>query len=648
VALALFSSACDRRGDDGRSGAVAHVDYASLREFSQSDDARHAPVTPVVFVGIDGAAWEFIEPLLASGDLPNLRRVREEGAYGRLRSIPCFVSPPAWATMMTGYLPEKTGVYTYGKWDAAAREFTNVNRDDVLVPQVWDVASFCGRRVGVFNVPMTYPPRDVNGAVVAGEMTPTELGDPPRSRALSREERERLPRESGPESFSPVQRSATDDSLNSYLWSLYDTVDDGAREYDTVTLDVLSRLDAAGNTRRAHHTFAAGRFSQWIRIRVVRDGRGVDAWCRFAIVRTPEGGYDTRISPTLAPIDARYTSPDTLAARLEEEFGFYVPSVFMGEELVPALAADAVTHASYFYDMDDWDLFLYAFTQSDNMHHLSGFSPGAVEVYRTIDRFIGDLMERMPQDAVLVVASDHGFREYEYGVSINDRLAQLGLLQWSGTKRVDYDSSVVFHNLWHLYFNHALVTPDELVARGIRVGPGESPAGALARYLEDALARVSSADGVWNTSIELDRYPGDAAGEVPDMRVRGASDDYVVDFLGFENPHEAAVRRLEGSSRWWHQRDGVVMLWGNGIRRGADLGTRDIQDVAPTMLYLLGSPVALDQDGRCIDDAFTRDAKAARRRFAVPDYSGLPRAAAATDSARGSLEKKLRSLGYIQ
>jgi len=222
------------------------------------------------------------------------------------------------------------------------------------------------------------------------------------------------------------------------------------------------------------------------------------------------------------------------------------------------------------------------------------------------------------------------------------------MLEWSGNKRVDYDRSLVFENLWQLYFNRALLTHDALVARGVDVAPGEEPVDAPERYLEAVLANVESADGALTTSVELAPYGKDAVGDVPDMNVRGTAGEYLVDFLGFENPHETVIRPLAGSSRWWHQRDGVVMLWGGGVRHGFDLGTRDIQDVAPTILYLLGAPIADDMDGRVVDDAFTRDFAAERRHYGVPNYSALPRAVAARDSLRGPLEKKLRSLGYIR
>lgn len=42
----------------------------------------------VFVLGLDGATWDVLEPLIQDGWLPNLARLREQGAWGSLR-IPC-------------------------------------------------------------------------------------------------------------------------------------------------------------------------------------------------------------------------------------------------------------------------------------------------------------------------------------------------------------------------------------------------------------------------------------------------------------------------------------------------------------------------------------------------------------------------------
>ncbi|MDH3215072.1 MAG: alkaline phosphatase family protein [Candidatus Krumholzibacteria bacterium] len=625
------------------------VGFEDINDLFASNEWKHSPYSQVVFIGIDGASWEFIDPLIEQGQLPNLARIKREGAYARLRSIPCYVSPPSWATMLTGYLPYKTGVYTYGKWDRSRREFSSVNAADVEVPSIWDVASQGGRRVGVFNIPMTYPSRTVRGAMVSGMLTPIDMGEPPHGRPVSRQDRQKLEFKDHIKSFSPVLKTAIDDSLNFYLWSLYDTADDQVKDYDRVHLEVMNKVDAlAGDGAARSYTFHVGRFSPWIQILSQRSGKVEKAWCRAAIIRTPDGRYDTRLSPSFFRIEAPYTYPDTLADLLQTEFGYFVPSAFVGRELVADLTGDAVTHASYFYRMDDWDLYLYAFTQSDNIHHLTGFSPAAAEVYKTIDGFLGKIISDMPDDATLIVASDHGFGQYSYGVDLNLYLEKLNLLRWQDQRDIDYDHSIVFHNLWHLYFNHELITRGELKKRGIEVPPEQDPVDFLEKYLQESVRTIESAEGTLSVSLELQRLPDGGTGQVPDMFVKAAYDDYVVDFLGFENPHTTVLRGLKGNERWWHIRDGIFLAWGNDVRTGFDAGSEDIQDIAPTILYLLGLPIAADMDGKIISDILEPGRLASTDIYSVADYSQIRRETAPQKVDRESLEKKLRALGYIR
>ena len=42
----------------------------------------------VFVLGLDGATWDVLEPLIQDGLLPNLARIREQGAWGSL--APCF------------------------------------------------------------------------------------------------------------------------------------------------------------------------------------------------------------------------------------------------------------------------------------------------------------------------------------------------------------------------------------------------------------------------------------------------------------------------------------------------------------------------------------------------------------------------------
>ncbi|HXU45358.1 MAG TPA: alkaline phosphatase family protein [Thermoanaerobaculia bacterium] len=86
--------------------------------------------------------------------------------------------------------------------------------------------------------------------------------------------------------------------------------------------------------------------------------------------------------------------------------------------------------------------------------------------------------------------------------------------------------------------------------------------------------------------------------------------------------------------------DGVLMLHGPGVRAGALLTGARLVDVAPTLLYALGLPVARDFDGRVLTPAFEASFLARRPLSFFPSYEALgplpPTAAGAQSPLRGA------------
>lgn len=69
--------------------------------------------------------------------------------------------------------------------------------------------------------------------------------------------------------------------------------------------------------------------------------------------------------------------------------------------------------------------------------------------------------------------------------------------------------------------------------------------------------------------------------------------------------------------------DGALLLYGDGIRPGELLTGARLVDVAPTLLYGLGFPVARDLDGKVLTPAFDRGFLARNPLTFFPSYEGL-------------------------
>ena len=67
---------------------------------------------PLLFIGLDGATWRVLEPAMANGSAPTLRRLVESGTHGTVQALwPPHWSGAAWAAIVTGLPREVTGVY---------------------------------------------------------------------------------------------------------------------------------------------------------------------------------------------------------------------------------------------------------------------------------------------------------------------------------------------------------------------------------------------------------------------------------------------------------------------------------------------------------------------------------------------------------
>ena len=89
--------------------------------------------------------------------------------------------------------------------------------------------------------------------------------------------------------------------------------------------------------------------------------------------------------------------------------------------------------------------------------------------------------------------------------------------------------------------------------------------------------------------------------------------------LGGMEPGSALEGSLSGAS------DGVLLLYGEGIRPGALLTGARVADVTPTLLYALGLPVARDSDGKVLTSAFGKGFLARHPLTFLPSYEALPK-----------------------
>jgi predicted AlkP superfamily phosphohydrolase/phosphomutase len=127
----------------------------------------------VLHIGLDGATFDILDPLMASGAMPVLRQLVESGARATLRSTVPALTPPAWTSLMTGRGPGSHGIFDFFRKDAPSSQlFRLLTSQDVAAPMMWSLADHAGLRSTVLNFPLTFPAPKIAGHIVPGGFMP--------------------------------------------------------------------------------------------------------------------------------------------------------------------------------------------------------------------------------------------------------------------------------------------------------------------------------------------------------------------------------------------------------------------------------------------------------------------------------------------
>jgi predicted AlkP superfamily phosphohydrolase/phosphomutase len=127
----------------------------------------------VLVVGWDGADWDILDPLLASGDLPNLADLLMRGRRGISRSALPSHSWAAWPTFLTGRDPGGHGVFDILEYRPGATRRLPVSSKSILAPTWPARLTEAGKSTLLVNVPLTYPAPEIRGVAIAGGIVPT-------------------------------------------------------------------------------------------------------------------------------------------------------------------------------------------------------------------------------------------------------------------------------------------------------------------------------------------------------------------------------------------------------------------------------------------------------------------------------------------
>ncbi len=132
------------------------------------------PCPKVTVIGLDGATFDVIGPWLAEGKLPVLQSLISDGVSGKLKSTIPPMSPVAWPSFYTGVNPGSHGIFDFfaPKRKIPFQVIMNCGLNCHATP-FWKYFDNAGYKVGIINVPMTFPPDKLKkGFMISGLDTP--------------------------------------------------------------------------------------------------------------------------------------------------------------------------------------------------------------------------------------------------------------------------------------------------------------------------------------------------------------------------------------------------------------------------------------------------------------------------------------------
>jgi hypothetical protein len=131
-------------------------------------------VRPVLLVGIDGATFDVVLPMIEEGRLPHIAGLMERGAWGALETLEPTVSPAIWTTVATGKLPAAHGIFGFD--GVPGHTMTTLPTSQMRkVRAFWNVLSEHGRSVGLAGWWATWPAEPVHGWVVSDRTAYTRM-----------------------------------------------------------------------------------------------------------------------------------------------------------------------------------------------------------------------------------------------------------------------------------------------------------------------------------------------------------------------------------------------------------------------------------------------------------------------------------------
>jgi len=305
----------------------------------------------------------------------------------------------------------------------------------------------------------------------------------------------------------------------------------------------------------------------------------------------------------------------------------------------------------------DYDFMFFLINETDNIQHLcypeivynKNSFEGKVgrELLKELDKFIHHIIENINKDDILVILSDHGYRDYYWTFSINDWLYEQGYLTIdqngedidiikgkSVYKRRIYLPLVlnfIKENRWIVqklrYFYDFIKSKLNIeITENYKINLKKSVAYSYIsshssikindsvkdkeRIIHEIIRKLNKLENIFVYRRE-DLFKGRNINKLDHIFLK--SDKYLI----VKGPRGKILRRDYTTD---HDENGIIIFYNPKIFQNVQMKDVWIYDIAPTILHMFGLPVPKYMDGRVLTEIFKPDSEFARRKVKYSSY----------------------------
>ncbi len=505
----------------------------------------------VLIIGLDGATFDIINPLIREGKLPNIASLMKNGMSAPLISTIPPITAPAWTSFMSGKNPGKHGIFGFVKeFHHTYYERPISNGGDIKTSTLWDLASKFQKRMILINIPYTYPPPKINGLVISGM-------DAPQGKLFTH------PPELSEEILGQIGIYKRNYRLN---W--FTVKNSSLAFYD----DLIKNINSEIETEKRIALYLLKKY-QWDLFMIVFVATDIMQHMFWKFMDKDHINYNPQLAKRYSHVIFEiYQKIDAIIGELLRD---------VGEDVTIILTSDhGFGPLQKLFYTNSWLL-------QNGFLQLKKRNPWKWEIaHPTINRYLARL-------GLGVVT------QYLPGWVRNQCIPMLKIRRvkdWA--ERIDWSRTKAYGTLIGINVNLKNRELEGIVESGEEYN-------ALLTHITNKLYNlidpVSGEKVVDRVVRKEDVYRGIYTDEATDIMfiMKGLSYLQRIEKI---HPHKLFERDPSMALSGIHAMNGILIMCGSPCKENIRLKNAQIIDIAPTICYLLGLPVPTDMDGRVLTD----------------------------------------------